>query len=817
MEPQHWEQIGLLFEQALERPARDRAAFLADACADPAIRAEVEALLEAEAGATAFFADLAGRAGVPAPFGATMPGASPGAFEGKRIGPYRIVREIGRGGMGAVYLAERDDPQFRQRVALKLIKRGMDTDAVQQRFLRERQILARLQHPHIARLYDGGVTDAGQPYFAMEYIDGMPLTAYCDDHRLDIEARLRLFEQVGDAVHYAHRNLIVHRDLKPSNILVTEDGTVKLLDFGIAKWIDEEAAPALTWTGMRVLTPAYAAPEQVAGEPVTTAADVYALGVVLYELLTGHTPHAGTLPLKTSHIKRPSAAVAGSTTITHPDGAASVLTPEAISQARATRPERLRRRLSGDLDAICLKALRPEPEQRYDSAGVFVEDVKRHLAGLPVEAHAGAAGYRLRKFIQRNRVLVGATALVILALSAGLAAALWQARRAEAAAARAEAEAATAEQVKEYLVTVFGASDPWEQPGGAELTARELLAQGVERVGTLEREPAVQAELLDALGNVYSSLGLFDEARALLEQALAKRRALHGAEHEEVATSTVSLAGLLLDMGAYDEAEPLYREALAMRRRLLGPDHLDYAATLNDLGVLLNSRGEYGEAEPLLRASLAIQRRHHGAKAHRTVAVTLANLAGGLRDKKAYDEAEQLYREALAMQRQLLGADHPNVATSLSNLARVLREREDYEEAEALMREALAMRQRLFGDAHHLTAGTRYQLGRLLLTTGRATEAESLFRQALHVSEAVNGAQHWKTANARVSLGRTLTVLGRYAEAESYLQEAHAFYQHGDVGGSPTNPAEALEALVELYEAWGRPEAALAYTPTPMP
>ncbi|NIR60341.1 MAG: serine/threonine protein kinase, partial [Gammaproteobacteria bacterium] len=336
--------------------------------------------------------------------------------------------------MGVVYLAERADGQFEQRVALKLIKRGIDTDEIIERFLQERQILARLDHPNIARLLDGGVTETGQPYFAMEYIAGVPLTAYCDEHRLDVEARLRLFEHVGEAVQYAHRNLIVHRDLKPSNILVTEDGTVKLLDFGIARLMDDEAAPALTQTGMRVLSPAYAAPEQVAGEPVTTATDVYSLGVVLYELLTGHNPHAER-PEGGRDVKRPSAAV--TSTAARLDGSSETGTPQEIARSRATQPERLRRRLSGDLDTICLKALRPEPEQRYDSAAAFGEDLKRHLAGLPVEARAGAAGYRLRKFIRRNRMLVGATGLVILALGVGLAATLWQAQRARTQAARA--------------------------------------------------------------------------------------------------------------------------------------------------------------------------------------------------------------------------------------------------------------------------------------------------------------------------------------------------------------------------------------------
>ena len=824
METHRWQQVGLLFEKALEQPPGERAGFLAAYCPEPTLRAEVESLLEAEADAENYFAELADRAGIPNfAENVALDDALP-SLDGQQIGPYRVVREIGRGGMGAVYLAERDDAQFKQKVALKLLKRGMDTDAILQRFLRERQILARLHHPNIARLYDGGVTDKGLPYFAMEYIEGMPIHAYCDAQRLTIDARLRLFQDVGQAVQYAHRNLIVHRDLKPSNILVTPEGTVKLLDFGIAKLLSDEEEEGLyfTQTGVRVMTPAYAAPEQFQGKPVTTAADVYALGLVLYELLTGHRPYAGVGNTPDAIVRaileqdpeRPSTAVRRVENIAHQDGTTQTITPQVVSQARATESGRLQRRLSGDLDTICLKALRPEPEQRYNSAAAFVEDVKRHLAGLPVEARTASAGYRLRKFIQRNGVWVGATGLVIVALAVGLAAALWQAQRARAETARAEDEAATAQQVVAYLVKVFGASDPWERPGETELTARELLAQGVEQVGTLESEPAVQAELRDALGNVHGSLGLFEEARSLLEQALATRRTLRGPEHEEVAESMISLAGLLFDMGSYEEAEQLYRDALAMRRRLLGTEHIDVAATLNDLAALLNSRDAYEEAEPLLRESLTIQRQHY-SDTHPSLAVTLANLAGVLRDRVAYEEAEQLYREALAIQRRLHGTEHPNVATTLNSLALVLRDKGADEEAEPFLRESLAMRQRLFGEVHDRTAGARHQLGKLLLETGRADEAEPLYRQALHASAESNGVQHWKTAIAHVGLGRTLTMLGRYEEAETHLDKAHAIYQHDDTGGPPFGPPAALEARMELYKAWGKPEQAAAIQAAP--
>jgi serine/threonine-protein kinase len=792
-----WDEVEALFDEALELPPEKRAEWLDAAAADPELRRRVDDMLDAHA-----------RAESEGFLEASAIASSEVGLAGETVGPYRVVEELGRGGMGVVYLAERADGQFEHAVALKVVKRGLDTDQISQRFLQERQILARLRHPHIGRLLDGGVTSAGQPYFVMEYINGVPLTDYCDEHQLPVDSRLQLFQQVAEAVQYAHRNLVIHRDLKPSNILVTENGTVKLLDFGIAKLVDDDNS-VITRTGMRVLTPAYASPEHEAGDLVTTAADVYSLGVVLYELLAGQLPRPKG-DSKSSFVPRPSTVVTSGTTLTDSEGVTKTFTPERISSDRGTRPEQLRRRLSGDLDAICLKALRPEPDERYDSAAAFLDDVKRHLAGLPVAARAGATGYRFRKFVQRNRVLVLATVFVILSLAGGLAAALWQAQRAQEAAVRAETEAATAEQVKDYLVTVFSTSNPWEQPGGAELTARELLERGVAQIDTLGDKPVVQAELLDVLGNAYGGLGHFEEARSLLERALEKRRESRGLEHEEVAESLMSLAGLLMDMGLYDEAEPLFRDALDMRRRLLEPDDDRIAAALNDLAALLNTSDRYEEAEPLLRESLAIQRRIH-PESHPSVAVTMANLAGVLRDKGAYDEAEELYREVLAMQRRLYDGAHPNLATTLSTFASLLIDRGRLEEAKSFLMESVAMREQLFGALHDRTAGAQYRLAKLLLDTGDSVEAVSLFRKALQVSEEVNGRDHWKTAVARIGVGRALTALGRYAEAESNLVPAHVFFEREDAGGPPSGPRLVLEALVELYAAWGRPQQAARF------
>ena len=804
------EQLQRLFLAALEYSPEHRADFLDDACRnEPALRKEVESLLEADARAEekAFLQHPTAKIEHQVASIATR-------MEGRDIGPYRILKSLGQGGMGRVYLAERKD--VGQQVALKLVRNSFASPDIRRRFLLERRVLARLNHPNIARLLDAGVTDDDMPYFVMEVVEGEPITIYSDRGHLDIEARLKLFEAVCEAVRYAHQRLVVHRDLKPPNILVgeTDEGApqVKLLDFGIAKMlVEEDEDPLLTRTGMRVMTTQYAAPEQVLGDTITTATDVYALGLLLYQLLTGQhpyevqgQPHEASRVILETVLKKPSTAVrqAGSTRERS----------EAITINRSTTIEQLQRRLRGDLDVICLKALEKEPERRYQSAEELRADIRRYMAGLPVEARAPTISYRARKFIVRHRVGVTAALLVALAVISGLGTALWQAQRARAAAEVARAEAATSEQVKDYLIEVFGASNPWEEPMGAEMTARELLERGVERVEALNEEPVVQAELMDALGNVYSSIGLFDEARSLLEQSLATRKAVLGEENVDVARSLASLAGLLFDAGYYEEAEPLYRESLAMRRALLDAEHIDLAASLNDLAALLNSMGRQEESEPLLRESLAIQRAIYGEE-HPTIAISMANLAGILRSREAYDEAEALYREVLTIQRRLLGEEHPNVATSLNSLSRVVLAKGNITEAESLLRESLAMRERIFGEEHDLTAGARHQLGRLLMDAERPAEAEPLFRQALSGSKKVNGEQHWKTAVAKVGLSRALIAQEHFEEAQSLLEEAYAFYQSGAPAGPPQRAESARQALVELYTAWGKPDRATAYQP----
>ena len=783
MTPARWQQIKEVFDQALEHGPATRIVFLDQVCAgDPDLRREVDSLLD-HFETDGPIDELA--QGFVTPL---VVGLHPEAVEGRGVGNYRVLRQIGQGGMGAVYLAERADGAFEQQVALKLMRRGMRTDELRMRFVHERRILARLTHPNIARLLDGGLTEDGQPYFAMEYVAGEPINRYCDARQLSIEARLRLFATVCRAVQYAHQSLVVHRDLKPSNILVTEgrDGTpqVKLLDFGIAKLLDreeEDTAVPHTRTGMRVMTPEYASPEQVRGEPVTTASDVYALGVILYELLTGRRPYdlQSLSPGEVERVvcetepARPSTAVSHRDEVTTADGAVRVVTPEEVSHARATLPTRLRRRLAGDLDTMVLKAMQKDAARRYASAEQLLEDVRRYLSGLPVRARPDTLGYRLAKFVRRNRITVtAASALVVLLAGFAVAMTLQQAQTAKER-DRSRLEAAKAAQVSTYLIDLFEVADPSETLGDT-ITAREILEKGAARIEEeLADQPEVQATMMDVIGRVYHKLGRYDDARRLLERALEVRRATLGAAHPDVATSMDHLAVVLVEQGAYPEAEPLYREALAMRRKLLPSPNQDLATSLDNLGMYLHERGDLAGARPLYEEALA-QRRALFGSADRSVATSLNNLAYLLHEQGDMDEAEPLYREALAIDRAVLSPGHPDIAVDLNNLASLLYDRGDLDAAETLFRESLAIREQVFGDAHPMVATSLNNLASIVHEKGDLDQAEPLYREALALRRKAFKGNHPRVATSLNNVAYVLHEKKQYAEAEAMYREAWA-------------------------------------------
>lgn len=814
MDAKQWAAVGDLFDQVLQRPPDQRTQFLEQCEADPEIRAEVASLLDSYGDGATSFVDLADEIGEAAMRDRENPAA---LKRGDQVGPYRVLSEIGRGGMGVVYLAERDESQFQQRVALKLVKRGMDTDAVLQRFLRERQILAQLEHPNIARLYDGGATQDGLPYFAMEYIEGAPIDAYCDARSLGVEDRLKLFLEVGAALHHAHQNLIVHRDLKPSNILVTKEGTVKLLDFGIAKLLDDAngGATQYTQTGYGVMTPAFASPEQIRGLAVTTATDVYALGVILYVLLTGKRPFGRTATsseelsraVVDENPERPSVAVKRTEKILA-GGTEVIITPASISHTRSTQPERLSRRLAGDLDTICLMALRKTPERRYPSVEAFVEDVRRHLTGLPVRARPDTLTYRAQKFVKRNRVVVGAAALVFCALVAGLTVALWQAQVARQ-------EARKAEEVQSFLASLFSVSDP-NFAQGQELTARDLLDMGATRIqDELSEQPEIQVEMLSVIGRLYHPLGEYDSAEALHRQALSLQQELKGNDHVDVAETINSLANVLREKGSYEEAKSLYERALEIHDASSNENSETYAATLNNYGLLLTETADYEAAEPMLRQVITLRSDQLGAD-HPAVANSMNELAQALKFDGRFDEAEPLYHEAIAILEDHYGTDNLQVALTKENLAMLYARQGDYAATGPLLRETLRVREKLLRPLHPDVAITQSNLAALSYVTGNYDAAEEGFRAVLEIHRSQLGEENPRVATDLNNLANTLKMKGAYEESKALNLQALALNRrlygedHPDVATSSYNLANVEFELGNVEEAQALFQSALA-------
>jgi serine/threonine-protein kinase len=806
-----WKQIDALFEEALERPADERTAFLRYHCGeDPELYDEVVSLLESEAeaemalgeSATVFAAPLMPELEIDLAGGADDDRFDEYDDQLKRVGPYRVVRAIGRGGMGAVYLASRDGEDFEQQVALKLVKRGMDTDEILRRFRHERRILASLNHPNIARLYDGGVTDDGRPYLTMEYIAGAPIDRYCDSRKLSIDDRLKLFMPVCAAVQYAHQNLVVHRDLKPSNILVTEDASgnprIKLLDFGISKLLESDAAAStpLTRAGVRVMTPAYAAPEQMIGTPVTTATDVYALGVVLYELLTGHLPRetnglngGGDDQIRHHHEpERPSVAVERMRRRRNGDAPDDEETPFQLAALRSANPERLRRQLRGDLDTILLRALRKEPERRYVSAEQFAEDIRRHVAGLPVQARPDTLGYRSRKFVQRHYVgVAAAAAFVLLLVGFAVVMMLQQAATARARDA-AEMERDKAERVVQVFTEMLQSADP-AQARGDTLTVVEVLAQSSQRIDTaLVHQPEVQGKMYNVLGRVYQSLGEYGPSQDMLEKALSVRQVALETPHPDLIETTTDLANLAEKTGNYAAAETYHLEALAMRRELYGQDHPETFKNLNNLASLLYRRGDLDGAAARFNELLSANRQVFGDRDLATASV-LNNLGAVLKRMEDFDGAAPLLREALETYRVLLGSDHPLALSTLANLGSLLSDSGDLGEAETLFRSLLTTRIGILGEDHPDVAATLTGLALTLQRQGEYEEAEVHFRRALDINTQALGPDH-------PSVGMDLSTLA------AMLQE----------NGAAEEPARLYAEALEIFRAKFPPEhPAIAY------
>jgi serine/threonine-protein kinase len=788
-----WDAVADLIEAALGREPRERLEFLRAACVDDEARAaQAERLLAVAEQAAAFLEEPAAvgladllREAVTGPGGPMAVGKGPprGDAPPERIGPYRVVREIGRGGMGVVYLAERADAEYRRRVAIKIVRAGFGARELEDRFRHERQILASLDHPHIARLYDGGVTEDGRPYLVMELVEGEPIDRYCDERALDIDARLALFDQACAAVQYAHRRLIVHRDLKPANILVSAAG-VKLLDFGIAKLLDRESADASTRTaGLGIMTPEYAAPEQIRGEPVTTSTDVYALGAVLYELLAGRRPHAirrGSIEemarVLTQDVVPPSSAASrplgqDDEPARMPDSDAS---PAASAAAtRATTPDRLRRRLKGDLDAIVLTALRTEPEKRYASAEALREDVRRHRSGFPVSARPVTPAYRLGRFMRRNRVAAAAGLVAFASLAVGFAGTVWQARKAASERDAALAEADKATRMYNLMADVFQLAAP-AQARGRDVPLREVLDTGRVWISReLAEQPELRADMDIVLGEVYYSLGLYEHALELYRDAVGARTGFFGETYESVATAWLMVGKAHEGLGNPDSAEIAARRGFEILERLPSFEGRDFTIThaLVRLGESLRRNGRLAEAEDTIRYALdLLSPTTEDARWRRTV---LLNLLGHVRRARGDAAgAERLHREVLEERRVMRGERDPEVANAYKNLAAAIADQGRYDEAETLFRRGLEIRRGTQGRDHADYATDLAAFAEVLRAKSAPVEALLAFQQALPVLRRVLPPDHPLVLDALLGLSETLIDLQRADEAARYLREA---------------------------------------------
>ena len=767
-----WARIEAAWRAAIDAPPGQRAAVLDAACGeDAALRARVEDLIAADADSE--------RVIVEAVAAGTRLLAS-GAANGRRVGPYRLERELGRGGTSTVYLARREGAPTEPAVALKLLDRedrgGLDGRNVVARFEAERRALSALDHPDIARLLDVGLAEDGRPYVALEWIDGLPIDAWCAARGLDLAARIRLFRRVCAAVHAAHQRLVVHCDLKPGNVLVDRSGAPKLLDFGLAKLLgDSDGAPLdPTATALRALTPAYASPEQVRGEPVTTATDVYSLGVLLFELSTGKRP----IPTEG-------------------------LSPTEVERAICDQPPNFAAaRLPSDLENILRMALRKEPERRYGSVAQLAEDLGRFLEGRPVVARKDTWAYRTAKFVRRHRWSVAAAAGFLALIFAFAVSTAIQGRRTARERDRAERTAA-------LMVELFEVADPSESRGTS-ITAREILDRGAARLSSeLADEPELRAGLQETIGRVYQNLGLFQSAESLLSASLATRRKLFRGDHPEVASSLNRLAVVHALSGDYAGAEPLFREALAMREKLFAEDDPLVVASLNNLALLLHDQGDYAAAEQLYRraaerdrtngdpdgasilnlALLLVDRGEHRAaealirprlpknlarfgEHHPQISDDLQLLGQALEGQGRTAEAEALYRRALGIDAKLQPDDHLDLARDLHRLGALYLDRGDLSRARTHLDRAASIRERFLRRPHPELAATWAEQGRLALEAGDLNAANERLLQALGAFRASLPARHPSLAEALVPLAELRIREGRCAEAKSFAREA---------------------------------------------
>lgn len=704
-DPDRMAQIEELFARCLELPTALRQRHLAEACADdPELRREVESLLQ-HADAPSFLETPAVEQIAPD----ALPEADEKRWIGARLGNFLIEELLATGGMGAVYRARRDDEEFQQQVAIKLVKPGFDSGGLLARFLQERQTLAALDHPNIANLLDGGTTADGRPYLVMEYIDGLPLHKWCQERQPSLAEKLTLFEGICAGVQHAHRNLVVHRDLKPPNVLVTRDGVPKLLDFGIAKLLETQVDGSETLSPLQMLTPEYASPEQIRGDAVTTATDVYSLGVILYELLAEAKPYEVTTRAR-FEIER------------------------IVCEQRVDPPSKVTPGLPSDLDAIAMMCLRKEPERRYEGVGQLLEDLERYRMQLPVRAQPDSLRYRVGKFLRRNRLPVALSALAAALLVVGVATTLYQSELARR-------RAVTTARVADFLVDLFLNADPW-QTGGESLPVRALLQRGADTARRdLADEPQILGAFLATLGRVHLNLGDEAIARELLEEADTLLDEPGQLDRSLMGDTLFHLGIALRRQGQLEEAERVHREALDYRIAEFGEVSLPVASSRNTLALVLQNAERYTEAQTELDRALTTRRRLLPPDSPE-IAVTLTNLGALALEQDELQRARTLFEEALVIQESAWEGDHPNLATTLNNLGYLDQIDEDLDAARSRHEAALSMRLRVFGEDHPHTASSYNNLGLVHFERGEFDEAAGQFRRAADIARARLAADH---------------------------------------------------------------------------
>jgi eukaryotic-like serine/threonine-protein kinase len=789
MDSTRWQRVQTLFHEAADMPASEQRVFLETQCGgDAGLISEVLILLEEDArGGSLLDGDVAEVASQI--FNDSPSGSTP--F--KEFGPYRIKQALGEGGMGVVYLAERED--LGNQVAIKILRDAWVSPARRERFNAEQRTLAQLNHPSIARLYDADTSPDGTPFFVMEFVEGVPLTDFCKTQQCSIAERLRLFRAVCEAVLYAHQHAVIHRDLKPSNILVKGDGSIRLLDFGIAKHLENLGELVdQTITGLRLMTPAYAAPEQIRGEQVGIQSDVYSLGVVLYELLAGQlpfnltkcTPSQAEKVLTEQEAERPSE-VAGKA------AAAAETNGRGVSASRAAW---------ADLDVLCLTAMHKDPQRRYQSAEALIRDVNHYLDGEPLEARADTWGYRLGKFVRRHWRLVSAAA-VVFALVVGLV--IFYTVRLTRARNAALMQAARTQRIQRFMLNLFQGGDPAAGPAD-DLRVVTLLDRGVQEARSLDAEPAVQAELYETLGGIYQKLGKLEQADSLMESALAKREALYGPDSTETAKGLLALGSLRDAEARYGDAERLIRQALDQDRRLLPANDQVVAKAMLALGGVLEDRGAYDQSIAILEQTVQL----YSAPGAEPVelADSLYELANAHFYAGHYEKSEEINERALAMYKQIYGERHPRVAEILINLGAIQLDTGHYAAAEQYDRQALDIVQAWYGKDNPETATDLTILARSLVYQKRFDEASDLLQQSLAIKERTLGKVHPSVASTLNELGSVALQEGKYDAAEQYFTRMGDIYRT-EYGEQHYLYATALSNLASVYTAqqqWGRAE-----------